>query len=77
MNPEPLPPTNCAQDNPFHPVQIAGLRRMSVAEKLEAMAQMHRFGLDLRKMGLRMRHPDWSEEKIDLEARRAALYART
>lgn len=61
----------------MHPVQIAGFRKMSVAQKLEVIAMMREMGIGLRIAGLRMRHPDWSEEKLEVEARRAAMYAST
>jgi len=64
-------------DEPMHPVQIAGFRKMSVARKLELITMMRETGIALRVAGLRMRHPDWPEEKLETEARRAAMYAST
>ena len=61
----------------MHPVQIAGFRKMSVAQKLEVIAMMREMGIGLRIAGLRMRHRDWSEEKLEVEARRAAMVAST
>jgi hypothetical protein len=64
-------------DNPMHPVQIAGFRKMSIAQKFDLITMMRETGIGLRIAGLRMRHPDWSEEKLETEARRAALHAST
>ena len=64
-------------DEPMHPVQIAGFRKMSVARKIEIITMMREAGIGLRIAGLRMRHPDWSEEKLETEARRAAIHAST
>lgn len=64
-------------DEPMHPVQIAGFRKMSVARKIEIIMMMRETGIQLRIAGLRMRHPDWPEDKLETEARRAALHAST
>lgn len=64
-------------DEPMHPVQIAGFRKMSVARKIEIITMMRETGIGLRIAGLRMRHPDWPEEKLETEARRAAIHAST
>lgn len=61
----------------MHPVQIAGFRKMSIGEKLEIITMMREAGINLRMTGLRMRHPDWPPDKIEYEARRAAMYAST
>jgi hypothetical protein len=84
MNPGPTKATAPAphsrrygMDEPMHPVQIAGFRKMRVAKKIEMITMMRETGIGLRIAGLRMRHPDWSEEKLETEARRAALHAST
>ena len=64
-------------DEPMHPVQIAGFRKMSIARKIEIITMMRETGIHLRIAGLRMRHPDWPEEKLETEARRAAMVACT
>lgn len=60
-----------------HPIQIEGFRRMSPAEKLRMVAELYHAGIRLRVAGLRMSHPDWPEERMEREARRALLYAGT
>jgi hypothetical protein len=63
--------------DPMHPVQIAGFRKMSIAQKFDLITTMRETGIKLRIAGLRMRHPDWPAEKAETEARRAAMYACT
>ena len=65
------------RDDPLHPLQIVGYRKMSVAEKFRLICGMRATGLELRKIGLRMRHPDWPSRRIEHEARKAATYATT
>jgi hypothetical protein len=61
----------------IHPVQLEGFRRMTPAEKLRMVAELYEAGIRLRMAGLRMAHPDWPEERLEREARRALLYAGT
>jgi hypothetical protein len=61
----------------IHPVQIEGFRRMTAAEKLRMVADLYETGIRLRMAGLRMTHPDWSDERLEREARRSLLYAGT
>lgn len=78
-NPHPATAAGCriiaAMNEPFHPVQIEGFRRMTPAQKLQMVADLYHAGIQLKVAGLRMTHPDWSEERLDLEARRSLLYA--
>jgi hypothetical protein len=64
-------------DEPLQPVQIEGFRRMSPAEKLQMVADLYHAGIRLRMAGLRMVHPDWPEERLEREARRALLLGGT
>jgi Rv0078B-related antitoxin len=64
-------------DEPIHPVQIEGLRRMTPAEKIERVIALYNAGIRLKMAGLRVQHPDWSDEKLAFEARRGLLYAGT
>lgn len=58
----------------MHPLQIAHYRRMTVAQKLDALAQMYRFGRSLMAAGVRMRHPDWDDEAVERQVREQLLY---
>ena len=64
-------------DDPIHPVQIEGSRRMAPAQKLEMVCDLYEAGIQLRVAGLRMKHPDWSQERLEFEARRSLLFAGT
>ena len=58
-------------------MQIAGWRRMSPADKLRIVVSLIDTGIKLRMAGVRAQHPEWPDAKIEREARRALLYART
>ena len=62
---------------PIHPMQIEGFRRMTPAEKLRMVADLYETGIRLRMAGLRMAHSDWSDERLEHEARRSLLYSGT
>ncbi|OGA77777.1 MAG: hypothetical protein A3G81_29815 [Betaproteobacteria bacterium RIFCSPLOWO2_12_FULL_65_14] len=61
----------------IHPVQLEGFRRMTPVEKIRLVAALYETGIRLRMAGLRMAHPDWPDERLEREARRALLYAGT
>jgi Rv0078B-related antitoxin len=64
-------------DEPMHPVQIEGLRRMTPAEKLRMVCDLYEAGIRLRMEGLRIAHPDWPNERLEHEARRSLLFSGT
>jgi hypothetical protein len=64
-------------DEPLHPVQIEGFKRMTPAQKIDMVCDLYEAGIQLRSAGLRMAHPDWPLERLDFEARRALLHAGT
>ena len=68
---------SAAMNEPLHPVQIEGFRRMTPAQKLQMVADLYEAGIQLRVAGLRMAHPDWPGERLDFEPRRSLLYAGT
>ena len=61
----------------FHPVQVEGFRRMSPAQKLRMVSELYEAGIRLKAAGLRMKHPDWPQERLLFEARRSLLFAGT
>jgi hypothetical protein len=61
----------------FNSLQVEGFRRMSPAQKLELVAHMHRTGVQLKMAGLRLKNPDWPDERLEREARRSLLHAGT
>ena len=64
-------------NEPLHPLQIEGFKRMTPAQKLQMVADLYETGIQLRVAGLRLMHPDWPQDRLEFEARRALLYAGT
>ena len=64
-------------NEPMHPLQIEGFRRMTPAQKLRMVAELYAAGIELRVASLRMSHPDWTEQRLRYEARRSLLHAGT
>jgi hypothetical protein len=62
---------------PMHPLQVEGFRRMTPEQKLRMVADLYHAGVRLKMAGLRMSHPDWSEQQLEREARRSLLHAGT
>jgi hypothetical protein len=84
MNPSDLPfrylpkrKRNYAADEKLHPVQIAGYRRMTPAEKIDRIAAFWKGTREMMAAGIRMRHPGWTEERVAAEMRRQTLYGVT
>jgi hypothetical protein len=50
---------------------------MTPADKLKLVCELYHAGIRLRMEGLRMAHPEWSDERLEREARRSLLYAGT
>lgn len=61
----------------IHPLQLEALKRATPAQKIEAVAALYATGIRLRVAGLRMTHPDWPDERLELEARRSLRHAGT
>ncbi|OGA04035.1 MAG: hypothetical protein A3I00_02740 [Betaproteobacteria bacterium RIFCSPLOWO2_02_FULL_64_12] len=64
-------------NEPIHPLQIEGFRKMTPAQKLQMVADLYETGIRLRVAGMRLEHPDWPEKRLEFEARRSLLYAGT
>ena len=62
-------------EEPVHPVQIAGFRKMTAAQKFRQMEEMYRWGVSVKKSQLTKEFPTWDEETLEREARRAYMYA--
>lgn len=62
---------------PIHPLQAEGFSGMSPARKLQMVCDLYAAGIRLRAAGLRLAHPDWTQEQSEREARRSLLYAGT
>jgi len=61
----------------IHPVQLEAFKRMTPAQKLQRVVDLYEAGIRLRMEGLRMRHPDWTNEQLSFEARRSLRHAGT
>lgn len=67
--------SSLAPDEPMHPAQIAAIRRLPLAERFAVGLRFLRSARALLASGVRARHPDWSEEQIMTEIRRAITHA--
>ena len=50
---------------------------MAAEEKLNIALRLYYSAKELKKVGLRVQHPDWTEEMIEDKLREIFLYART
>lgn len=64
-------------DEPIHPVHLEALKRATPAQKLEAVAALYEAGIRLRMAGLRMTHPEWTDEQLESAARLSLRHAGT
>jgi hypothetical protein len=62
-------------DEMMHPAQIAALRRLSLSERFAVGMRFLRSARAWLASGIRARHPDWTEEQVTNEVRRAVTYA--
>lgn len=63
--------------DPIDPLQIERLRCMTPAQKLERVGELYEAEVRRRMAGLRLAHPDWSDERLEREARRSLLFSGT
>ena len=54
----------------YIPDYVAGLRRLTGAQKLDVAGMLYRTALSVKTAGLRRRHPDWPEAVLHREAAR-------
>jgi hypothetical protein len=62
---------------PMEPQRIERLRKMTPGEKMAEMAALYNAAVESQKIIVRTRHLDWTEEKVEREARRRIMFART
>ena len=65
------------KDEDHSPEHLEILRRMTPEQKLIAAFDLYDTARELKAAGLRMQHPDWSEDQILKEVSRIFLHART
>ena len=54
-------------------VQIEALRRLGPEGRAKAMFALNRFTRECTKAGIRMRHPGYTEEQVEMALRRIML----
>lgn len=64
-------------DEQTSPEQIAIFRAMTSERRFQLAEQLYWFARKMKAAGLRMQHPDWSEEHVNVEVRRIFTNART
>ena len=57
----------------YTPEYVAGLRRMTGAQKLAVAAALYCNALSVKMAGLRRRHPEWDEAQLRREAARRIM----
>ena len=57
------------------PVYLSALKRMTPAQKLQAVADLYHLEIQRRVERLRATFPDWSDERLEHEARRSLRFA--
>jgi len=50
-------------------IELAILRRMTPAQKLDVMQSLWHQAWELKAAGVRMQHPEWGQERVTAEAR--------
>ena len=61
----------------LHPAQVEAYRRMTPAEKMRQASRLYWQARKIKKAGLRLQHPEWTEEQIEEATRRIFLHAST
>ena len=64
-------------DEQLSPEQMRLFRAMPVEKRLHLAEQLYWSARKLKRTGLRLQHPEWSEQQLDQEVRRLFLNART
>ena len=59
----------------MHPEQVKIFKAMSPTTKLTLAANLYFAARQLKKRGLRMQHPDWTDEQVQRKVRDLFLYA--
>jgi len=64
-------------DDAPDPARVETLKRMTPAQKLQAVADLYNAEVRRRIADLRVAHPDWPDERLEHEARRSLLHSGT
>jgi len=76
-SPESLPERRDSLPPEVHEIQINIYRSMTAEQKLHIANRLYWNARALKAAWLRRKHPDWPEEKVQEEVKKAFLYART
>lgn len=60
----------------MHPIQREIYRRMTPAQKWQRLVDLDQTARALRRAGIRLLHPDWTDEQVEREVVRSILHAR-
>lgn len=61
----------------MHPEQLRIYRAMTPAQKLEVVRGLYNTAWQFKAAGLRLQHPEWTEEQIESKVREIFINART
>jgi len=61
----------------MHVEQIRIYRSMTPDQKYQVFLSLYGTARRLKAAGLKLRHPDWNEKKIEAEVRRIFMHAST
>ena len=56
------------------PEEIAPFRRMTLADKLRLIAEIHMQARAWKRAAFKAQHPDWTPEQIDQRVKEVFLY---
>ena len=61
----------------MHPEQKKSYQAMTPEQKLQIALDLYYSAKELKAAGLKLKHPEWSTEKISQKVREIFMYART
>ena len=61
----------------MNPEYLSILRAMTPAQKLRAAQRLYYTAREIKAAGLRLHHPEWTDEQIQAAVREAFIYVRT
>ena len=57
--------------------QIEIFKKMSPSKKIEVAMRLYASAKELKRAGIKMLHPNWSEKEVEQELYKVFLYARS
>ena len=65
-----------AEDRPDEE-QLRILRAMTPAQRYQIMVDLYNYARELKTAGIKMQHPEWTEEEVEAAVREVFLYAQS